>query len=209
MQLYDFKYAVSPMRVRMFLGEKGIALDNDQIELINVDMMKGEHKSPAYRQLAPNGLVPTAVLEDGTVLQETMAICRYIELKHPEPALLGREPTEQALIEMWQRKMEMELMLPTAMAFRHCNPMAKMLEEQVPAYGEKMQQRAQRRMVILDKELGSKRYIAGEQFSVADITAFCTIKFFKKLTDTPILPQQNHLQRWYDDVNQRPSIAWL
>ncbi|MDD9893632.1 MAG: glutathione S-transferase [Gammaproteobacteria bacterium] len=210
MKLYDFKYAVSPMRVRMFLGEKGIAIDGSQgIELINVDMMKGEHRSPEYRAIAPNGLVPSLVVTDNTVLQETMAICRYIELEHPENPLLGSSALEQATIEMWQRKMEMELMMPTAMAFRHANPMAKMLEDQVPEYGEKMRERAKQRMNILNKELANKTFIAGDTFSVADITAYCSIKFFKKLSDTPILPEQENLQRWYDSINTRPSIAWL
>ena len=95
------------------------------------------------------------------------------------------------------------------MAFRHGNPMAKMLEDQVPEYGEKMQARALRRMNILNNELANKPYIAGDTFSAADITAYCTIKFFKKLSSTPIKPDQTHLQAWYDRINTRPSTAWL
>lgn len=210
MQLYDFKYAVSPMRVRMFLGEKNMALDGSaDIELINIDMMKGEHRSAEYRAIAANGLLPSLKLEDSTVLQETVAISRYLESLYPSPTLFGSEALAQAQIEMWQRKMEMELMMPLAMAFRHSNPMAKMLEDQVPEYGQKMRQRAQRRMQILDKELAQKRFIAGEAFSIADITAYCSIKFFKKLSDCPIEPTQQNLQRWYDEVNNRPSTAWL
>ncbi len=210
MKLYDFKYAVNPMRVRLFLGEKGIALDASAgIELCDVDMMKGEHRSADYRAIAPNGLLPSLVLDDGTVLQETIAICRYFELTHPDNPLFGESPLQQATVEMWQRKMEMELMLPTAMTFRHCHPAAKMLEDQVPEYGKKMQQRAAKRMQILDKELDNKTWIAGDDFSVADITAYCTIKFFKKLSDLPIEADHQNLQRWYDSINQRPSIAWL
>lgn len=210
MKLYDFKYAISPMRVRMFAGEKGIPLDGSSgITLINIDMMKGEHRSAEYRKIAPNGLIPNLVLDDGTVLQETIAICRYLDYLHPEPLLFGAEGLEQAQVEMWQRKMEFELMLPTAMTFRHCHPGAKMLEEQIPEYGEKMRERARKRMQILNKELITKPYIAGDNFSVADITAWCTIKFFKKLSDTPILEEQEALQRWYDNIASRPSTAWL
>lgn len=209
MKLYDFKYAVSPMRVRMFLGEKHVALDDGDITLENVDMMKGEHRSPAYRAIAPNGLVPTLILDNDTVLQETIAICRYFEHLYPDNPLFGGSGIEQAKIEMWQRKMELELMMPMAMAFRHGNPMAKMLEDQVAEYGQKMQLRAKKRMAVLNKELASKTYIAGDQFSVADITAFCAIKFFKKLSDTPIEPDQTELQDWYERINIRPSVAWL
>jgi len=210
MKLYDFKYAINPMRVRLFAGEKSIPLDGSgDIALVNIDMMKGEHRSAEYRAIAPNGLVPSLVLDDGTVLQETIAICRYLDSLYPEPNLFGAGGLEQATIEMWQRKMEFELMLPTAMTFRHCNPMAKMLEDQVPQYGEKMHQRARKRMQVLNKELAQKPYIAGEQFSVADITAWCTIKFFKKLSDTPIQPEQTALQAWYDSISSRPSVAAL
>lgn len=210
MKLYDFKYAINPMRVRMFAGEKKIPLDNSgAIQLVDIDMMKGMHRSPEYRSVAPNGLVPSLELDDGTVLQETIAICRYLDSLYPEPQLFGQTALQQAQVEMWQRKMEFELMLPTAMAFRHCSPMAKMLEDQVPEYGEKMRVRARKRLVILDKELSHKEYIAGDTFSVADITAWTTIKFFKKLSDTPIQPTQEKLQRWYDNIASRPSTAWL
>lgn len=210
MKLYDFKYAISPMRVRMFAGEKQIALDGSgPIDLVNIDMMKGQHRSPEYRAVAANGLVPSLVLDDGTVLQETVAICRYLDQLYPEPKLFGASPLQQAQVEMWQRKMEFELMLPTAMAFRHSNPAAKMLEDQVPEYGEKMRTRARKRLAVLNKELATKTYIAGEAFSVADITAWCSIKFFKKLSDTPIQPEQEHLQRWYNNIASRPSTAWL
>ena len=210
MQLYDFKYAVNPMRVRMFLGEKNIALDgSDGIKLINIDMMKGEHRSPEYRSIAANGLLPSLVLDDDTLLQESVAICRYIECLHPTPNLMGSDALSSAQIDMWQRKMEMELMLPLAMTFRHANPMAKMLEDQVPEYGEKMRSRAQKRLQILDKELADKAFIAGASFSIADITAYCSIKFFKKLSECPVLESQANLQRWYDEVNNRPSTAWL
>lgn len=210
MKLYDFKYAVSPMRVRLFAGEKDIALNaSNGIELINIDMMKGEHRAAEYRAIAGNGLVPSLVLEDNTVLQETIAICRYLDHIHPEPKLFGDGALAEAQVEMWQRKMEFELMLPMAMAFRHVHPAGKALEDQVPEYGEKMQLRAQKRLEILNKELAYKTYIAGPQFSVADITAYCCIKFFKKLSGTPILPTQTHLQHWYDAISARPSTAWL
>lgn len=210
MKLYDFQYAVNPMRVRMFAGEKNIALSaTNGIELINIDMIKGEHRSPQYRAVAPNGLMPSLVLDDGSLLQESIAICRYLDQMRPEPHLFGDSPLAQAQVEMWQRQMEFELMFPMAMAFRHVHPAAKMLEDQVPEYGKKMQLRARKRLDILNKELSNKRFIAGEQFSVADITAYCSIKFFKKLSDTPIQASQANVQRWYDEINARPSTAWL
>ena len=130
MRLYTARMAVSPLRVQLFLAEKGI-----QIPETVIDIMKAEHRGEAYRRIAPNMRIPALALEDGTVIRESIAICRYVEALAPEPALFGVGALQQAQVEQWQRSMELELMLPMAMAFRHAHPMAKAIQQQVPEYG--------------------------------------------------------------------------
>ena len=118
MKLYDNKMANSPRKVRMFLVEKNIT----DIELIEIDIMKGEQKTPEYRSLAPNSRIPALELNDGAVIMESTAICRYLEALYPQPNLFGENPLEIASIEMWQARIYNELMIPLAMAFRHLHP---------------------------------------------------------------------------------------
>ena len=146
MKLFTTPKAISPARVHFFLAEKGIEVER---ELIN--LMEGEHRSAAYRSRVPNGRVPALQLDDGTVLCETVAISRYVEEAiQPDPPLLGTNPLERARIEMYDRMMELELMLPMAMTFRHTHPAMKALEDQVAEYGEKQRGVAERFPVDLD-----------------------------------------------------------
>ena len=132
MKLYDNKMANSPRKVRMFLSEKNI---ND-IEMVEIDLMKGEHKTVEYRAIAPNSRIPALQLDDGTVIMESTAICRYLESLYPEPNLFGESPIEIASIEMWQARIYSELMIPLAMGFRHLHPAMSSLEIQNKEYGE-------------------------------------------------------------------------
>lgn len=199
MKLYTTPKAISPARVHFFLLEKGI-----EIEKVVVDLMKGEHRTPEYRAIAPNGRTPALQLDDGSSLCETVAICRYIEAMHPEPVLMGRDALEQAHIEMHNRMMEFELMLPMAMAFRHTHPAMEALEDQVPEYGAKQRAVAEKRMKRLEQELAGRPYIAGDAFSIADITAWCSIRFFR-IAKFGITDQQTHLRDWYERVGARAS----
>lgn len=201
-KLYGARMAISSDRVELFLAEKGI-----EVEFVPVNLMAGEHYSEDYRRrIAPNARVPALELDDGTVLRESVAICRYFEASQPEPALFGGTPLEQARVEMWQRLMELELLMPIAMAFRHGHPAAKALEQpQIAEHAAVQKQRAEKRIGVLDKELAGRDYLAGD-FSIADITAFLAIRFGRL---SKIAPEPGHaaVQAWMERVAARPAIA--
>lgn len=200
MKLYTTPKAVSPARVHFFLAEKGIEVDREVVNL-----MEGQHRSAEYRAAVPNGRVPALELDDGTVLCETVAICRYVEeALQPDPPLMGTTALERARIEMLDRMMEFELMMPMAMTFRHTHPAMKALEDQVTEYGEKQRGVAESRMRRLDRELGARPYIAGENFSIVDITAWCSIRFFRA-AGFRIAEEQSHLGDWFTRVGERSA----
>ncbi|MFP5307371.1 MAG: glutathione S-transferase family protein [Gammaproteobacteria bacterium] len=201
MKLYTSKGAISPARVHFFLAEKGI-----DIERVQVNLMQGEHKTPEYRAISPNGRSPALQLDDGQTICESMAICRYFEELQPEPPLLGTTALQRAQIEMWNRMMELELMMPMAMAFRHTFPAMKALEDQVPEYGEKQRVVARKRAVRLDRQLAAQAYIAGAAFSVADITAWCSFRFFR-VAGFDISDETPHLRDWFARIKARPAAA--
>jgi glutathione S-transferase len=204
MKLYDTPRAPNPRRVRIFFAEKGFVPD----EVVTVDIMKLEHKARDARAAMPFQRVPTLVLDDGTVLSESIAICRYVEeaLK-PEPNLFGRDAKERALIEMWQRFAELFLFLQIAQAFRHLHPaMADMETPQVPAWGEANKTRAVESLALLDRELGARPYLAGGRFTVADITALVAVDFMRPMK-WRIPEELGHVKRWHADVSSRPSAV--
>jgi glutathione S-transferase len=199
MKLYDLKAGMNPRRVRIFLSEKGIT-----IPIVPIDMMKGENRTPEFLGLNPLGTMPVLQLEDGTILTESMAICRYIEALHPEPNLFGQGPLEQAQVEMWSRRAEMELMRPLVDQFRHLNPFWKDRLEQLPDYGALAQRKARGAMAWFDRELASRPYMAGPRYTVADITAQCAL-LLGKGTGMPIPDELQNLGRWWALVSARPS----
>lgn len=200
MRLFDDAIAPTPRRVRMFLAEKGL-----DIPRVLVTIGKGEHLSPEYRAKVPSGRVPALELDDGTVISESVAICRYIEELHPQPNLMGRDAKERAVIEMWQRRMEFELLLPFAGVFRHTHPKMAALEQQVPAYAQVQKPQAEKRLARLDRDLGLTDYVAGDRFTIADITAFTTLTFFPRLCGIDIDDRYPQVRRWLDVVSARPS----
>jgi len=201
MKLYDTSYAPNPRRVRIYLAEKGIELPK-----VQVDLMKGEHKQEAYRKIAPNSRVPALQLDDGTIILESIAICRYFEGIQPDPPLMGADARDAAIVEMWQRRMELELMLPMTLTFRNTHPAMAELEKQVPEYGEVQRGIATRRLEVMDGELANREFIAGDRYTVADITAQVSIDFFK-LAGFQIAEDQKNLKRWHEAVSNRPSAG--
>lgn len=199
MKLYDLKAGLNPRRVRIFLAEKGVT-----IPAVQVDMMKGENRTPEFLGLNPLGTMPILELHDGTILTESMAICRYIEALHPEPNLFGHDALEQAQVEMWSRRAEMELMRPLVDQFRHLNPFWKGRLEQIPEYGALAQGKARETMAWFDRELASRPYLAGSRYTVADITAQCAL-LLGKGTGMPIPDELQNLGRWWADVSARPT----
>lgn len=202
MLLYDDTIAPTPRRVRMFLAEKGVDIPRQ-----TVTIGKGEHLSPEYRARVASGRVPALELDDGTVISESVAICRYIEELHPEPNLMGADAKERAIIEMWQRRMEFELLLPLAAVFRHTHPKMATLESQVPAFAEVQKPQAEKRLARFDRDLADSRFVAGERFTIADITAFTTLAFFPRLCGISIDERLPHAARWLAEVGARPSAG--
>jgi glutathione S-transferase len=200
MKFYDSKMAPNPRRARIFLAEKGIKLPTEQ-----VDIMAMQHKTPAYTAINPFQRMPALVLDDGTVITESMAICRYFEALQPEPPLLGVGPKEIALVEMWNRRAEINFFANVAAVFRHLHPAMKDLEvPQIPAFAEANRPRVAWFLQLLDRELRTREFIAGERFSVADITAMVAVDFMKpaRLTMPDGLA---HVKRWHAAVAARPS----
>ena len=174
MKLYDNKMANSPRKVRMFLAEKKIT----NVEMVEINMMEGEHKTPEYRAIAPNSRIPALQLDDGTVIMESTAICRYLESLHPEPNLFGESPIEIASIEMWQARIFNELMIPLAMGFRHLHPAMSALETQNKEYGETQKNIGIKSLKYFNSVLLESEFVAGDRYTFADIQMITTTDFF-------------------------------
>jgi glutathione S-transferase len=202
MKLFDGGRAPNPRRTRIFLAEKGII-----VPLVPVDMGALEHKKEAVSSRNPLMRLPVLELDDGTILCESVAICRYFEELQPEPALFGRGALGKATVEMWQRRVEFNLFGAVAAAFRHIHPAMKEWEiPQIPKWGEANKPKALDFMRILDSELAGREYIAGDQFSIADITGLCAVDFMKPARI--LVPEElTHLRRWHKAVSSRPSAA--
>ena len=208
MKLYDSNMAPNPRRVRIFMAEKGITCDNQQIDII-----KGENLSEEFLAVNPRGLLPTLVLDDGSVLDETVAICRYIEESHPEPALMGTDPLSKARIEARQRHMEWDGLLGAMDAFRNSFPGFSSrglggnvgTVEAIPALAERGKAMLSRFYVTLDEHLGTSKYVAGDGFTIADITALCVVDFATGAARVPVPDECENLKRWHAEVSARPS----
>ena len=200
MKLYDSKMAPNPRRARIFLAEKGIELPMEQ-----VDIMAKQHYTPEYTEVNPLQRMPALVLDDGTATSESIAICRYFEALQPEPPLFGVGAKEQAIVEMWQRRCELSLFFPIAHVFRHTHPAMKELEvPQVPAWAEANRPRIVDFLRILDEALGQHAFVAGERYTVADITALCAVDFMKPAR-IAVPEDLTNLKRWHAEVSARPS----
>ena len=200
MKLYDGGRAPNPRRVKVFLAEKGIAVPVEQ-----VDLGKLAHKSPGYTAINPLQRVPALELDDGTVISESIAICRYFEQLHPEPPLFGVGSKDMAVVEMWERRVEFHLLGPISHVFRNSHPAMKEMEvPQVPAWAEANKPRVMDFLALLDRELKERRYIAGDRYTVADITGMIAVDFLKP-AKLAVPETMTDLKRWHDEVSARPS----
>jgi glutathione S-transferase len=200
MKLYDGGRAPNPRRVKVFLAEKGISVPTEQVDLGTL-----AHKSPAFTAVNPLQRVPALVLDDGTVITESIAICRYFESLHPEPPLFGREAREAAIIEMWQRRVELHLMMPISHIFRNAHPAMKEMEvPQVPAWAEANKPRVLEFLELLDRELANRHFIAGDRYSVADITGLVSVDFMKPVK-IAVPDSLSNVRRWHAEVSARAS----
>ena len=202
MKLYDGGRAPNPRRVRVYLAEKGITVPTEQVDLGGL-----QQKSDAFSAINPMQRVPALVLDDGTVITESIAICRYFEALHPEPPLFGRGALQSALVEMWNRRVEFHLFIPVSNIFRHLHPAMKEMEiPQVKEWGEANKPRALSFLDHLDSELKARSFIAGNDYSVADITAMIAIDFLR-VSRMAVPDALTNLKRWYAAVSERPSSA--
>jgi len=194
--------APNPRRVRIFLAEKGVDLPETRVSL-----MKREHKSPEHKARNSLGQVPTLVLDDGTAISETVAICRYLESVHPQPALFGRDGLKQALIDMWIRRIEFQMMTPVGMFWRHAHPLTASLLTQFKDFGESNRDHYASAARWLDRELADGRpFITGDDYTMADIAALTTIDF-AGFTGLELPEEATTLKAWRERVSARPSAS--
>jgi len=200
MKLYDSSRAPNPRRVRVFLAEKGITVPTEQI-----DIVAQQHKTPEYTAVNPLQRMPALALDDGTVITESIAICRYFEAQQPSPPLFGTGAKDIALVEMWNRRAELNLFFPVSHIFRHSHPAMKPLEvPQVSDWAEVNKPRVFEFLAILDRQLAEHQFVAGGRFTVADITALCATDFMK-VSKLAIPDQLTRVKRWHAEVSARPS----
>jgi glutathione S-transferase len=200
MELIDGGRAPSPRRVRIFLAEKGIDVPRRQVDFANLEQF-----SEAFTALNPMQRVPVLILDDGTPISETMAICRYFEALQPEPNLLGRDAREMAIIEMWNRRVEMNFYGAVSSAFRHLSPaMAVSEKPQISEWGEANKAKALAFLAVLDRELGRRQFVAADRFTVADITALATVDFMRA-PKIELPADMKNVSRWHAEVSARPS----
>lgn len=200
MKLYDTPLAPNPRRVRWFMAEKGI----EDVEIVTVNLFEGAHKQVGYIRKAGLPNVPMLELDDGTCVTESVAICRYLESRYPEPNLFGRTPEETAVIEMWTRRAEMLVATPMMLGVRHSHPAMAALDTQNPEVAEYNKASALRAMKVLDRRLGESEWIAADRLTIADILAFTGIDFGRMIKLSP--PQElENLGRWADAMRARPA----
>jgi glutathione S-transferase len=190
----------------MFLAEKGI-----DVPLVQVNLREAEQLGDAFRKINPDCTVPVLELDDGTTITEIFAICQYLESQHPEPVLMGRDPVEQAMVSMWNTKIEQngiaavaETLRNTAKGMRDRALPGPVNLAQIPELADRGRTRVQAFLDRMDDQLDTNTFITGDQFTMADITGFVTVEFAQRLK-IPVLESQKNLQRWYDNVSQRPS----
>ena len=200
MKLYDAATAPNPRRVRIFIAEKGLDVPCEQ-----VDIMKAVNRGEEFRRnVNPMGTLPVLELDDGTCIAETGAICRYFEEVQPDPPLLGVDAKDKAVVEMWNRRMELELFQPATLAFQQQHEFFKGRVPQVPEYAAVSKAKAEKTLAWLDGVLADREHIAGARFTVADIVALCAVDF-GRVSKIKLQPDQKNLARWHEQVSVRPS----
>lgn len=202
MILYDYPGGPNPRRVRIFLAEKGIA-----VPMETVDILKRRNRQPDFLEKNPTGGIPILELDDGTCISESVAICRYFEELHPEPPLFGTGAKERAIIEMWLRRVELNLMVPIGMVWVHGHPLTAKLIRQIPEAAAQNRVRTAMGYKLLNDQLAENEFIAGDAYSVVDAVALATYDFGAGLVGVPPEDGLTHLARWHAAVSARPSAT--
>ena len=201
MKLYSSKFAPNPRKVLIYIAEKNI----QDIKVINLDLGKLEHKTPEYKAIAPNAKVPALELDDGTIILETTAICRYLECLYPEPNMFCESPMEIASIEMWYSRVSFELMIPLMHGFRHTHPNMSEMENQNKEYGLAQRDIGVKALKDYDQILASREFIAGDRLTYADLQMVTSLQFLVKLNRLNIVDYKN-LNEYINEVSDRPSF---
>jgi len=204
MKLYTFPRGPNPRRVHLYLAEKGI-----DVPLEHVDLMKRENRTPGFMEnVNAMGGLPVLELDDGSHIAESVAICRYFEALHPEPALFGRTAAEQGRVEMWIRRIELNFMVPVGMVWVHGSPFTKgVVEHQIAEAADQYRTLVNRYFGFLDRHLAENVFLTGDTFSMADILALCTADFAAELNALPHPRELEHLSRWHQEISARPSAT--
>jgi glutathione S-transferase len=200
MKLYDSRLAPNPRRVRWFMAEKGI----DDIEVIDVDLMTGAHKTSEYVDRAGIAQAPALTMDCGTTITESIAICRYLESVYLEPNMFGRDARETAVIEMWTRRAEILAAYPLMMAVRHGHPALAVLETQVPAVAANNRQQAERSLALFDRRLAQSAFIAADRVTIADGVLYTGMEF-ARMVRFAVPEELKHLTRWQAAMRERVS----
>lgn len=201
MKLYDDTRAPNPRRVRIYLAEKGIS-----VPLEPISVMERQNRTDDFRKKNSLQQIPVLELDDGTCIAETLAICRYFEVENPEPPLFGRTALEQAQVEMWNRRIEFQLLATVGAYWRNCHELTKSLEGRIAEAGEQGRKRAAFILNWLNEDMAGRDYIAGDSFTVADITALCVIDF-AAFVGIGIPGSAANLNAWHARVSARPSAS--
>ena len=202
MKLYSSKLAPSPLKVRIFLSEKDIK----DVEIINLNLAELEHKSSKYKSIAPNSRVPALQLDNGTIILETTAICRYLESIYPEPNMFGNNPMEIASIEMWYSRVTYELATPLAHGFRHTHPHMSKMEDQNQEFGLSQRKLGSKALETFNEIISTKEFIAADRFSYADIQLAVNLNFLVRLNRLELKDYKN-LNDYVAQVFARPSFS--
>lgn len=206
MLFYDCSTAPNPRRARMFIAEKGL-----QIETRDISIAKGEQLSDAFRAVNPNATLPVLVTDDGTVLAENLGIAAYLEARSPEPPLMGRTPDEKGLVLMWNSIVEQQGGLPIAETLRNTHPAfadravpGPENHAQIPELAQRGAARVGHFFDLLERRLSESLYIAGPEFTLADITAYVFVDFARVIKRR--IPEGNSATlAWYEKIGARPS----
>ena len=202
MKIYSSPVAPSPRKVLIFIAEKDI----DNIEVEDLDIGKMEHKTPEYKKIAPNSRIPALVLDDGQVILETTAICRYLECLYPVPNMFGKDPMEIAQIEMWYSRVSFELMLPLMHGFRHTHPHMSALENQNNEFGLAQRELAVKSLGYYEEVIKGKDFIACDRFTYADIQTVSSLQFLVRLNKIDLNDYKN-LSTYVNNIAERPSFS--
>jgi glutathione S-transferase len=202
MKLHDSRRAPNPRRVRWFMAEKGIT----DIEIVDIDIFGGGHRTPDYLAMAGLPNVPALELDDGTGITESIAICRYLESLYPAPNMFGTDPLETARIEMWMRRAEMLVATPLMMTVRHGHPALAAIETQIPVIADTQRAVAERGLKVIDRRLADSEFIAADRITIADIVAFASIDFARMVKFRPA-DDLTHVARWADVMRARPAAT--